>query len=105
MWDYEGTVDENDHGPDFKSGDLGGDVHGYSITQDGARYDESPKRLGDAAGIAAAVVASRQGQAAWMAYYQQAWPAMHQWLAALPPAERARCFDRCRRFDGIAALL
>ena len=105
MWDNEGTVDENDHGPDFKSGDVGDQVHGYSITKDGERYDESPKRTGDAQGIADAIKASRTSLTAWMDYYDQNWPAMHTWLAQLTSGERTRLFERCRFSDLVFSKL
>jgi len=102
--EYEGTVDENDQGPWVWSGDEQGARHGYTITMQGGTYLQSPF-TDDMQTAADAIIASRQGQVAWLAYYSTAWPDMHTWLQARSVAHRTRLYQLCRGFDGIAALL
>lgn len=99
-----GTTDDNDQGPWIWSGDEQGARHGYLISRAGGTYNQSPFDDSEQ-GAADAIVASRQGQAAWMSHYQSEWPAMHSWLQSLAAAHRTRLYQLCRGVDAIAALL
>lgn len=107
MNEHEGTIDDNDQGPWFKSGDdHGAMAHGFAITcKLSGRYDQSPTRTNDRTGIAAAIVASRTSKAAWVLWYQANWSAMFNWLDALDAADLDACFTLAREADAVAALL
>lgn len=100
-----GTTDENDQGPWFRSGDDQALVHGYVISRHGVTYLQSPRKSDDKQGVADVIVASRQGQVAWLAHYDSTWTAMHDWLLARTAAQRTRLYQVCRGLDDIAALL
>ena len=105
MNEFEGTVDDNDQGPWVWSGDGGCFAHAYSVTHDGVAYLQSPRRQDAKQGIADAIIASRQGQTAWMAHYSSEWSDMHTWLQGLSGARRTKLYQLCRGLDDIAALL
>lgn len=100
-----GTVEDNDQGPWVWSGDDAAFCHGFVISKDGAVYLQSPRREDDQQSVADAIVASRQGQVAWLAWYSANWSDMHSWLQGLTSTRRTKLYQLCRGMDEIAALL
>ena len=100
-----GTTDDNDQGPWVWSGDGACFAHGYVISHDGVIYLQSPRQTDDKQGVADAIAASRQGQTAWLDWYDAEWPDMHTWLQGLSSARRTKLYQLCRGWDDIAAKL